>query len=362
LRVPLAGDTPAKMIHVSMHDLDFRGFASDNYSGVHPEILAAIVAANGGHQASYGADVYTERLHEVFRAHFGEGVSAYPVLNGTGANVVALQAVCDRWASVICTEAAHIHVDECGAPEKVAGIKLLPVPAVHGKLTVEAIKQEARGFDDVHRAQPQAVSLAQATELGTVYTPDEIRAIAEFAHEHGMLVHVDGSRLSNAAAHLGVPFRAFTVDAGVDILSFGGTKNGMLLGEAVVVLNPELDRGLGYLRKASMQLASKMRFISAQFIALLDDDLWLRNASHSNAMATRLYERVRELPGVEVSNPVQANAVFVRLPAPVLAELHERFHFYDWDVSVNEARWMASFDTTVEDIDRFAEGVRQALS
>jgi threonine aldolase len=342
-----------------MHDPDLRGFASDNYSGVHPEILDAIVAANGGHQVSYGGDVYTERLREVVRRHFGAGARAYPVLNGTGANVVALQALCDRWAAVICSDSAHIHVDEAGAPEKVAGLKLLTVPAEHGKLTVAAIRREARGFDDEHRAQPQVVSLAQATELGTVYTPEEIREIADFAHAHGMRVHVDGARLTNAAAHLGVPLRALTTDAGVDIVSFGGTKSGMLLGEAVVVLDPALDRGLVRLRKSAMQLASKMRFVSAQFLALLEGDLWLRNATHANAMAALLHDRVKDLPGVRVSHPVQANAVFARLPGPALAELHENFHFYTWDESAGEARWMTSFDTTTEDVDRFAGTVRR---
>ncbi|MFI5952915.1 threonine aldolase family protein [Cryptosporangium sp. NPDC051539] len=335
-------------------------FASDNYSGVHPEILAALAAANEGHQPSYGGDVYTSRLQDAVREVFGPPARVYPVFNGTGANVVALSAACDRWASVICSSSAHIHVDECGAPEKVAGIKLLPVPAEHGKLTVDAIRREARGFDDEHRAQPQVVSLTQSTELGTVYTPDEIGTIAEFAHAHGMRVHVDGARLANAAAHLRVPLRAFTTDVGVDILSFGGTKNGALLGEAVVVLNPELDRGMAYLRKSAMQLASKMRFVSAQFLALFEGDLWLRNASHANDMAARLHERVRDR--VEVSHPVQANAVFARVPEAALAELHSRFRFYDWDESVGEVRWMTSFDTTPEDVDQFAEAVRAALA
>lgn len=347
---------------VSMHDVDFRGFASDNHSGVHPEILAAIVAANGGHQPAYGRDVYTDRLRDVFRTHFGPEARVYPVFNGTGANVVALQAACDRWASVICADTAHIHVDECGAPEKVAGIKLLPVPGEHGKLTVENIAREAYGFEDEHRAQPQVVSISQSTELGTVYTPEEIRAIADFAHARNMVVHMDGARLANAAACLGTSLRALTTDAGVDVLSFGGTKNGMLLGEAVVVLNPVLGRGVDYLRKSAMQLASKMRFVSAQFVALLEGDLWLRNAAHANAMAALLHERVRELPGLRVNHPVQANAVFVSLPEQALARLHRRFLFYDWNESINEARWMTSFDTKEEDVERLAEATRKALT
>jgi threonine aldolase len=345
-----------------MHDADIRGFASDNYSGVHPKTLAAVAAANGGHQPSYGADIYTDRLREVFRHHFGPDARVYPVLTGTGANVIALQAACDRWASVICADSAHIHVDECGAPEKVAGIKLLTVPAADGKLTVDAIRREARGFGDEHRAQPQVVSLAQSTEMGTVYTPAEIREITGFAHEHNILVHLDGARLANAAAHLDLPLRAFTTDAGVDILSFGGTKNGMLLGEAVVILNPALDRGVDYLRKASMQLASKMRFISAQFLALLEGDLWLRNATHANAMATLLCEQIRDLPGLSINYPVQANALFVTLPEPALAALHEQFHFYDWAGLSPQARWMTTFDTTPDDIQGLVKAVETALT
>ena len=335
-------------------------FASDNYSGAHPEIIAALAAANSGHQVSYGGDVYTLSLQDVFRAHFGDAARTYPVLNGTGANVVALQAASDRWAAVICADTAHIQVDECGAPEKVAGLKLLPVPATHGKLTIDDIRREAWGFDDEHRARPQVVSITQSTELGTVYTPAEVRDIAAFAHANDMLVHLDGARLANAAVHLDEPFRAFTTDAGVDILSFGGTKNGMILGEAVVVLNPKLNRGMDYLRKSSMQLIAKMRYVSAQFLALLQGDLWLRNAGHANAMAARLAEEIRDLPGCEITHPVQANAVFVRLPAAALASLHEQFTFYDW--STGEARLMTAFDTTTDDVDRLAKAVRAALT
>jgi threonine aldolase len=281
-----------------IHDPATRGFASDNHAGVHPEVLAALEAANGGHQVAYGEDVYTARLSEVFRHHFGERAEAYPVFNGSGANVVGLQAMSDRWGAVICAESAHINMDECGAPEKVGGLKLLSVPTPDGKLTPELIDRYAWGFGVPHHAQPQIVSLTQSTELGTVYTAEEIRAICAHVHGHGMLVHMDGSRLANAAAALDLPLRAFTTDAGVDVLSFGGTKNGLLLGEAVVVLNPDAVRGLLYLRKASLQLASKMRFVSAQFLALLDGDLWLRNARHSNALAQRLAAAVRDVPGV----------------------------------------------------------------
>lgn len=344
------------------HDPAVRGFASDNYSGIHPEVLTAIAAANEGHQVSYGQDEYTGHLQELFGRHFGPQAQAYPVFNGTGANVVALQAVTDRWASVVCTTNAHIHVDECGAPEKVGGLKLYAVPTDDGKLTPELVEREARGFDDEHRAQPQVVSLTESTEVGTAYSPGEIRALSECAHSYGMRVHMDGSRLSNAAASLGVGLAALTTEAGVDIVSFGGTKNGLMIGEVVVVLNPEVAKGMQYVRKSAMQLGSKMRFISVQFEALLSGDLWLRNASHANDMATRLAVAVREIPGVRVTQAVQANSVFAVLPAEVTARLQERFHFYTWDASTGEVRLMCSFDTTEDDVDEFAAAIAHEMT
>lgn len=351
-----------------LHDPNSRGFASDNYAGVHPEVLAAIGAANGGHQVSYGADVYTARLQEVFATHFGDGVQVFPVFNGTGANVIGLQSMLPRWGAVIAASTAHINVDENGAPERVGGMKLLTVDAPDGKLTPELIDQEAWGWGDEHRAQPLVVSITQSTELGTLYTVDEVRAIADHAHARGMKLHMDGARLSNAAAALGVPFRDFTTDAGVDVLSFGGTKNGLLFGEAVVVLNPEASEGLIFLRKLNMQLASKLRFVSAQLIALLDGDLWLRSAAHANAMAGRLRSSLDELvasgqvTGLSFSQPTQSNAVFAVLPTDAANRLRETFHFYDWDASKGEVRWMASFDTTEEDIDAFVAGIRAELA
>ena len=344
------------------HDPDVRGFASDNYAGVHPEILAAIALANGGHQVAYGEDDYTGHLQVVFRKHFGDKAEAYPVFNGTGANVVALQALLPRWGAVVAAQTAHINVDECGAPEKIAGLKLLTVPTPDGKLTPELIDQQAWGWGDEHRAQPLAVSITQSTELGTVYTAEEIKAVCDHAHQHGMLVHLDGSRLANAAASLGVPLRALTTDAGVDVLSFGGTKNGLLLGEAVVVLNPERVSNLKYLRKMSMQLASKMRFVSVQFEALLAGDLWLRNASHANAMARRLEAAVRPIEGVTVVRPVESNAVFALLPREVSERLQKQYRFYFWDEHTGEVRWMAAFDTTEADIDAFAAAIAEEMA
>ncbi|GAA2050638.1 low specificity L-threonine aldolase [Catenulispora yoronensis] len=343
------------------HDPEHRGFASDNYAGIHPEVLEAIAVANGGHQISYGEDVYTEHLQEVFRGHFGERAEAFPVFNGTGANVVALDAMSERWGSVIAAGTAHINVDECGAPEKMGGLKLLTVDTPDGKLTPDLIDTHAWGWGDQHRAQPLVVAITQSTELGTCYTPEEIKAICDHAHERGMKVFLDGSRLSNAAATLQRPFREFTTDAGVDVLTFGGTKSGLLAGECVVLLNPEAAHGVMYLRKLSMQLASKMRFLSAQFEALLGGDLWLRNASHANAMAQRLAAAVRDIPGLRLTQEVQANAVFAILPPEVTERLQKHFRFYTWDEHTGEVRWMCSFDTTEADIDAFAAAVRDEM-
>ncbi len=342
-----------------LHDTAVRGFASDNYSGIHPAVLDAIAAANGGHQVAYGEDDYSARLQEVFATHFGDGVQAFPVFNGTGANVVGLQAMLPRWGAVISASTAHINVDEGGAPERMGGMKLLTVATEDGKLTPELVDREAWGWGDEHRAQPLVVSITQSTELGTLYTADEIRALADHAHERGMKLHLDGARISNAAAALDLPLRAFTRDVGVDVLSFGGTKNGAMLGEAIVVLNPDAADGLIYGRKYSMQLASKMRFVSAQLIALLEGDLWLRNARHSNAMAQRLRTSIEHgladgsVRGVEFTQPTQANGVFATLPAGVADKLRESFRFYDWDAARNEVRWMCSFDTHESDVDAF---------
>jgi threonine aldolase len=345
-----------------LHDPALRGFASDNYAGVHPQVLTALAEANDGHQVSYGEDVYTERLQQVVRAHFGSAATAYPVFNGTGANVVALQAVTRRWEAVVCTDTAHIHADEGGAPEKMAGLKLHTVPTPDGKLTPALVDLQAWGFGDEHRAQPGAVSLTQSTELGTLYTPAEVAALAEQAHERGMAVHLDGARISNAAASLDLPLRAFTTDAGVDVVSLGGTKNGLLAAEAVVVLDPDRVTGLTFLRKTSMQLASKMRFLSAQLVTLFEDDLWLRSARHANAMAQRLAAGVVDVPGVAITRPVQANAVFAVLPTEVTERLQKRFRFYTWNEHTGEVRWMCSFDTTEEDVDAFARAVAEEMA
>jgi threonine aldolase len=345
-----------------LHDPDRRELGSDNYAGVHPEILAALAAANEGHVPGYGADPYSAHLQEVLRAHFGPGATAYPVFNGTGANVLALQTMLPRWGAVICAETAHINTDENAAPERVGGLKLLTVATPDGKLTPELVARHAHGFGDQHRAQPGVVSITQATELGTVYTPDEIRAITEHAHALGMRVHLDGSRLVNAAASLDLPLRALTTDVGVDVLSLGGTKNGALFGEAVVELTPGSTPGIEFQRKVDMQLASKMRFVSAQLIALFEGDLWLRSARHANAMAARLRAGVEGVPGVRVTQPTQANAVFAALPVGVADELRAVRRFYDWNAATGEVRWMCAFDTREQDVDDFVAAVRRAVT
>jgi threonine aldolase len=338
-----------------------RGFASDNYAGVLPEVLEAIAAANVGHAVSYGGDEWTAHAEALFRAHFGDQARTALVFNGTGANVVGLQALCRPFQACVCASTSHLNVDECGAPERVAGLKLLPVDTRDGKLTPALVEPRLVRFGDEHAVQPRVVSITQSSELGTLYTLDEIRALADQAHAHGMLLHVDGARLANAAAALGVSLRAVTTDVGVDAVSFGGTKNGLLLGEAVVFLRAGLGEEVAYLRKQSMQLASKMRFIAAQFEALLAGDLWLRTASHANAMAGLLASAVGGIDGVTLTQRVEANAVFAVLPPGVAEALQERWRFYVWDETTGEVRWMCSWDTTRDDVEAFAADIREAV-
>ena len=341
-----------------------RSFASDNYAGAHPEVLEAVVAASAGHAPAYGDDGWTARLNDVLRGHFGADAEAFPVFNGTGANVLALQAALPRWGAVICAQTAHINVDENGAPERVGGVKLLSVPTENGKITPELIDREAWGWGDPHRAQPLAVSITQTTEYGTCYSVDEIRAITSHAHDRGMIVHMDGSRISNAAAHLGLPLAAFTTDAGVDLLSLGGTKNGLIGAEAVVTLRPGVAPGFEYVRKMNMQLGSKMRFLSAQLLALYDGDLWLRSATQANAMATRLRAGIDALEplGARAFQATEANGVFATLPAGVADRVRTEagFHFYDWPGVTNAVRLMCAFDTTEAAVDALLAELRAA--
>jgi threonine aldolase len=337
-----------------------RGFASDNSATIHPDVLAAIARVNVGHTFGYGHDDYTSSVEARVASSFGDDASAFFVFNGTGANVLSLRAACRRFEGVICAESAHLNVDECGAPEAIAGLKLLTVPGVDGKLTPELVESRITRVGDEHAVQPHVVSISQCTELGTLYTLEETRALADLAHDHHLLLYMDGARLSNAAVALGVPLAQ--VAQGVDVLSFGGTKNGLLGAEAVVILSPELAQDFLYIRKQSMQLASKMRFLAAQFDALLKDALWLRCAGNANVMAARLADRLQGVPGLELTRPVQTNAVFATLPPAVTEALQRDFPFYVWDESTGEVRWMCSWDTTEDDVDEFAAAVRAELA
>ncbi|MCW3011149.1 MAG: Threonine aldolase [Solirubrobacterales bacterium] len=339
-----------------------KGFASDNYSGAHPEVLAAMVAANAEHAAAYGADPWTARAQELLRGHFGEQAQSFLVWNGTGANVTILRAMCRPWHAVVCAASAHINVDESGAPEFLTGVKLLDLPTPDGKLTPELVRSAVIRVGDEHAVQAKVISITQSTEMGTLYTAEEIRALADLAHANGMYLHVDGARLANAAAALGLPLRAFTTDVGVDAVSFGGTKNGMVFGEAVVLLAPELAEGFQWIRKQSMQLASKGRFLAAQFVALLEDDLWLRSAQHANAMGARLATAVRDVPGVRLTQEHRANVVFAALDPAVTARLQQDWPFYVWDEATGEVRWMCSWDTTEQEVDAFAAALAGAVA
>lgn len=342
------------------------GFGSDNRSAVHPEVMEAIAAANAGDAEAYGDDPWTARLQETFRRQLGDRAEAFPVFNGTGANVLCLELFGRPHEAVICTSDAHINVDECGAPERITGMKLLTVETTDGKLEPAALDRWEGRRGDQHHVQPRIVSITESTELGTVYTPDEIGAIADAAHSRGMRLHLDGARIANAAASLGVPLRALTTDAGVDAVSFGGTKNGLLLGEVAVFLDDVGRERISYARKQLMQLASKMRFLSAQFETLLGGgELWLRNATHANEMATLLASRLRPLPGVELAQPVEANGVFVRLPSEtigsLLAELPGEHPFYVWDEAERVVRLVCSWDTTEADVEALAAAVVASL-
>lgn len=338
-----------------------RGFASDNWAGAHAEVLAAVLAANAGHQRAYGDDDFTASAQARFREHFGRKAEAHFVFNGTGANVLSLESGVRPHQAVIAPASSHIHVDECGAPERYIGCKLLAVNTPDGKLTRELVLPHLHVFGNEHHSQPRAVSITQSSEYGTVYTPDEIALLAEFVHKHGMFLHMDGARIANAAASLDVPLRAITTDVGVDVLSFGGTKNGVMFGEAIVFLDPKLAEGFKFRRKQGMQLASKMRYVAAQFDALLTDDLWLRSAQHANSMARLLESGLRGIPGVRITQPVQANGVFAIFPREHIAALQSKYFFFVWDESSSECRLMCSFDTTEEDIRGFREHVREVL-
>lgn len=339
-----------------------KSFASDNHAGVHSEIVAAITTANHGDAPAYGDDTWTSTFEDKIKDTFGPDAEGFAVLNGAGANMVGLSLMLGRYDAILCPDSAHIATHETGAAERLLGVKLLTVPTSQGKLRPDDIKSHLSVLGNHHDPQPTVVSISQVTELGTCYSPAEIAALAETAHASGLRLHVDGARLSNAAAYLNCSLKAITTDAGVDVFSFGGTKNGALAAEAVVVLDPTLIQAVPYLRRQSLQLASKMRFVSAQLTALLTDDLWHRNASHANEMAQRLADGIADVPGVTLAHPVESNAVFATLPHAVTESLRERFLFHYWDEPAGTVRWMTAFDTTPEHVDDFLNALRKATT
>lgn len=341
--------------------MPLRSFASDNNAGVHPEVLKALASVNRGHTVGYGDDAYTASAVREFQKHFGKDIEVFFVFNGTAANCLSLKALTSSYHAVICPEGAHINVDECGAPEKFTGCKLIALPTSDGKLTLEAVRSAYHGVGVEHHVQPRVISITQATEVGTVYQADEIRRLADFAHEREMFLHVDGARIANAAASLGMGLRQCTRDLGVDVLSFGATKNGGMGAEAVLFFNGALARDFKFYRKQGMQLASKMRFLSAQFEALFRNDLWLRNARHSNRMAQLLQRELEPIPQVKIVYPVEANGVFAQIPRGAIAKIMKQYFFYEWDEAKSVVRWMCSWDTTEQDVKQFANFIRKTV-
>jgi threonine aldolase len=339
-----------------------RHLASDNFSGVHPAVMKALTAANTGHMKAYGDDPYTESAIRQFRQHFGEHVEVFFVFGGTGANVLGLQALTDSFHGIVCADSAHINVDECGAPEKFTGCKLFTIPSQNGKITIEQVTGFLHLQGNEHHSQPRVISITQATEFGTVYTPKEIQTLAKFAHEHDMLVHMDGARLANAAVSLGVNLQDITTDVGVDVLSCGGTKNGLMFGEAVVFFSPEHAKQFKYIRKQGMQLCSKMRFIATQFEAYFSNDLWRKNARHANETAQLLAKELETLPNIRMTQKVEANAIFAIFPKEVIPVVQEKFYFYIWNDEISEVRLMTSFDTTKKDVKGFVKALKEALT
>lgn len=340
----------------------YKGFASDNNSGVSPEVLEMLQKVNNGHCVGYGADEYTKKATELFKDKFGENAVPFFTFTGTGANVLGITTLSKSFHAVICASTAHIYEDECGAPEKFSGCKLIAINTPDGKLTPEIIKTHLNGFDFEHRSQPKIISITQPTEMGTLYNLNEITAIAKLAHQYGMFFHMDGARLANAAVSLGKSFREITFETGVDVLSFGGTKNGLMAAESVIFFNEDLVQDFKYFRKQSMQLASKMRYISAQFIAYFKNDLWRKNASVANEMANLLYEKVKGIKGIKITQKVEANGVFAIVPKHIIEPLRKKYFFYDWNEATGEVRWMTSFDTTSEEIEDFVNTIQNLMN
>lgn len=338
-----------------------RSFASDNNSGVHPLVMEALNRANQDHAVGYGDDSWTEEAVSKIKEAFTPDCEPLFVFNGTGSNAVALQLCTRSYNSIICAETAHIYVDECGAPARMTGCQIRPVATPDGKLTPDLIRPYLCNFGEQHHSQPGAIYISQCTELGTIYKPEEICALTELAHQHGMYVHMDGARLANACAALKLGFKELTVDCGIDILSFGGTKNGLMMGESVIIFNPALKKEAPFVRKQSAQLASKQRYLSCQFTAYLTDNLWLKNATHANEMAQLLYKGLKELPGVHFTQKMESNQLFLTMPRPAIDELMKTYFFYFWNEGIDEIRFVTSFDTTEEDIEALLKTLREIL-
>lgn len=338
-----------------------RSFASDNNSGVHPLVMDAIVKANSDHAVGYGDDPWTAAAEKKIKEIFGEEASPFFVFNGTGANSVALQSVTRSFNSILCASTAHIFVDECGAPARMTGCSLIPIDSPDGKLTPELILPHLINFGVCHHSQPGAVYISNVSELGTIYTIEETRAIADLLHKHGMYLHLDGARLANACAYLGCSMRELSVEAGVDVMSFGGTKNGMMMGEAVIAFRPEIAQNLMYYRKQSAQLASKMRYLTAQYIPYLENNLWLKNAQHANATALRLANVLKKFSAIHFTQKVESNQLFFTIPTEPLRKLQEKYFFYMWNEDRNEARFVTSWDTSEEDIDSLEKFLNEIL-
>jgi threonine aldolase len=351
-----------RIYSLKTHKMIKRGFASDNNAGVHPDILKEIETSNTGHVVGYGSDVYTESALNLFRENLGPDTEVFFVFTGTAANVLGISALTQSWNSIITAETAHLENDECGAPEKFMGCKVLTVPAADGKINPELISRHMHGIDFEHHSQPKVVSITQSTEMGTIYSVDEIREIADFAHARGMYLQMDGARIANAAVSLGLPFKAFTTDAGVDVLSFGGTKNGMMMGEAICFLKPGLSGGFKYVRKQGMQLASKMRFISAQYIAYFRNNLWKESAVHANRMAAMLAQRLEDIKNIKITQKVQSNGVFVIIPRAAAEKVMKDYFFYSWNEMTSEYRLMTSWDTAEEDIENFVSLLKKEIN
>ena len=339
----------------------FVGFGSDNHSGVHPDILKALEKVNKGYTVAYGLDEYTKDAIEKFKELFGNHVDVYFVYNGTAANILGLKSVTSSYHSILCAETAHLTVHECCGPENFIGCKLVNIPTSDGKLTVDLVKPYLIGVGDPHMAQPRIISITQATERGTVYSPKEIKRLADFIHKNEMLLHMDGARICNAAAYLEADFNEFTGKAGIDILSFGGTKNGMMFGEAVIFFDKKLSKQFEFIRKQGMQLASKMRYISAQFSAFFSNDLWLKNARHANEMAQLLCKELRTIPQIKITQKVEANIVFATIPNQYIPVLQKHYYFHRFNEQTSEVRLMCSFTTQKEDILRFVQTIRKTV-